>query len=297
MLLASLLAPSGCVVTEHCFQDKDCPVGQVCSAQGSCQPGTQIDSALPDGRTPIRCPLPEMINVEHLFCIDRYEASRPDATSSSEGTSTARATNRKGVLPWQGVDLATARAGCKAAGKYLCRLAQWQMACMGPKKTVYGYGDTYDPTICNGIDAYCDCSSGPCASTKPCPYAHCFFTCGADFKVDPTGSRSGCKSTWGSEVIYDINGNVWELADTTDGLEHFRGGAYNCSNSESLHRCDHDGTWGPSARGFRCCADGVPVDVDAGTLPDFTIPDAKAGDGPLDAASGDAPGDASGDAG
>jgi formylglycine-generating enzyme required for sulfatase activity len=55
--------------------------------------------------------------------------------------------------------------------------------------------------------------------------------------------------------VYDINGNVWELADTNDGLEHFRGGAYNCSDSEALHRCDHDGTWGPSARGFRCCKD------------------------------------------
>jgi len=52
---------------------------------------------------------------------------------------------------------------------------------------------------------------------------------------------------------------VWELTDSTDGLEHFRGGAYNCGNSMALHRCDHDGTWGPSARGFRCCA--APINV------------------------------------
>ncbi|MCU0694734.1 MAG: hypothetical protein MUF54_25430 [Polyangiaceae bacterium] len=52
-----------------------------------------------------------------------------------------------------------------------------------------------------------------------------------------------------------MSGNVWELADTQDGVEHFRGGAYNCADSEALHRCDHDGTWGPSAKGFRCCKD------------------------------------------
>jgi hypothetical protein len=265
----------GCVVSERCYEDRDCQNAQVCGPQGQCQPRLDPDSSLPDGRVPIRCPRADMVNVNHLFCIDRFEASRTDATSTSEGTSTARATNRQGVLPWQGVTLLAARTACKAAGKYLCRLDQWPTACRGPNKTVYSYGDTYDPAICNGIDAYCACSSGPCAATKPCPYPHCFYTCGADFKVDPTGSRLSCKSAWGAgldQAIYDINGNVWELADSNDGLHHFRGGAYNCSDSEALHRCDHDGTWGPSARGFRCCADGVAVSVDAGPTPD--LPDA-----------------------
>jgi hypothetical protein len=51
-----------------------------------------------------------------------------------------------------------------------------------------------------------------------------------------------------------MNGNVWEVVHSTDGQDHFRGGAYNCLDSEALHRCDYDATWGPSARGFRCCA-------------------------------------------
>ena len=197
-----------------------------------------------------KCPV-GMVLVGGALCMDLYEASRPDATKTSEGKSATKAENVKGVLPWQGLNLSTARAACKAAGKRLCKLAEWIVACQGPAKTVYGYGNKYHPTTCNGIDKYCYCSSGTCATVTPCPYAHCIDTCWADFKVDPTGASPDCKSVYG---IFDINGNVWELADSTDGKEHFRGGAYNCSNSESLHRCDHDGTWGPTARGFRCCA-------------------------------------------
>ena len=83
------------------------------------------------------------------------------------------------------------------------------------------------------------------------------MTCGADFHVDPTGSRPTCHSTWTTDRVHDINGNVWELTDSTDGLEHFRGGAYNCSNSELFHRCDYIPGWKPAALGFRCCSLGL----------------------------------------
>jgi hypothetical protein len=199
-----------------------------------------------------------MVLVANSFCMDLYEASRPDATATSEGTKTTAARNRKGVLPWQmswlanpGDNLKEARKACKDAGKVLCKLSQWITACEGPKKLVYSYGNTYQADTCNGIDKYCYCNSSPCKGVKPCPYTYCELACGADFKVDPTGNSPGCKNHWG---VYDVTGNVWELTDSTDGKEHFRGGAYNCGDSVSLHRCDHDGTWGPSARGFRCCA-------------------------------------------
>jgi hypothetical protein len=276
-----LVAP-GCVVARYCFDDKDCEKDQRCNEQGRCEStATKTDSFVPpDGRVPIRCPLPCMVNVDDLFCIDIYEASRPDATETAEGTSSTRAVCKEGVLPWQGVDLATARAACEAAGKYLCKLDDWVIACQGPQRTVYPYGDEYDPVICNGIDSYCTCDTGPCSSASPCPYPHCFQVCGASFRVDPTGARPGCTNSWGT---FDISGNVWELTDTNDGLLHFRGGAYNCSNSAALHRCDHDGTWGPSARGFRCCADGVPIDVDAGPPPDQGASDAGKDSAPVDA--------------
>lgn len=218
------------------------------------------DTALPDGPAKdlsgSTCPA-EMVLVNSTFCMDKYEASRPDATKTSEGVKTTLAVSKKGVVPWQmsafampPANLVEARAACKAAGKYLCSLSQWITGCQGPKKTAYGYGSAYKPEICNGIEKYCYCSTGTCKGITPCPFLNCHYTCGSDFKVDPTGANKGCETSWGA---FDVNGNVWELADSTDGLQHFRGGAFNCGDSKAYHRCDHDGTWGPSARGFRCC--------------------------------------------
>jgi hypothetical protein len=139
-------------------------------------------------------------------------------------------------------------------------LDEWIANCHGPSNSVYSYGNVYDPAICNGIDTFCNCGSGTCAGLTQCPYPHCFNQvstegsgpCGAGFHAMPTGSFPDCHSSYG---VIDTTGNVSELADSDDGLEHFRGGAYNCGDSEMLHKCDEDGTWGPSARGFRCCKD------------------------------------------
>jgi len=193
------------------------------------------------------------------FCIDIYEASRSDATATSWGTSTT-ATTRPGALPWYSVTLDEARAGCQSMGKRLCQPAEWFEACNGTGDLAYVYGDTYDPTTCNGIDAFCNCSTPECVDLTTCPYPHCYNQespegggpCGASFHVMPTGSFPDCTNTYGA---FDVNGNVWEIVDSTDGLEHFRGGAYNCGDSEALHRCDYDATWSPAARGFRCCMD------------------------------------------
>jgi formylglycine-generating enzyme required for sulfatase activity len=206
-----------------------------------------------------------MVLVNNTFCIDRYEASRPDATASSPGTQTGAARCAAGVIPWTTWPLtqADAATACALAGKRLCSAAEWQQACSGPQQTIYGYGNLYDPTICNGIDTYCLCGAGqPCDGVTPCPYPHCFNQpppggtpaqgCGAFFHVTPTGALPGCVNGWG---LFDMNGNVWEVIASSDGLDHFRGGAYNCGDSETLHRCDYDATWGPTAQGFRCCAD------------------------------------------
>jgi hypothetical protein len=175
------------------------------------------------------------------FCIDRFEASRSDATETSKGISPIPA-SKQGVLPWYPVDFQTAKTACESVSKRLCRPEEWFEACSGPDHTVYSYGNNYSATICNGIDAFCYCD----------PYPHCYPVCGAYFHVVPTGTFPDCTNEWG---VYDINGNVWEIVDYGDGLEHFRGGAYNCGDSEALHRCDYDATWNPSAKGFRCCKD------------------------------------------
>ncbi len=195
------------------------------------------------------------------FCMDRYEASRADSTSTSYGSSTIPV-SEPGRMPWMSgsVSAVSAAESCQSAGKRLCRLDEWHDACVGSDDTVYSYGDAYDPSVCNSIDTFCYCDT-TCAAIESCPYPHCRVQaspagdggpCGAAFKVMPTGSFPSCVNEWG---VFDVNGNVWEVVDAADSLDHFRGGGYNCADSEALHRCDHDGTWGPSARGFRCCAD------------------------------------------
>ena len=98
-------------------------------------------------------------------------------------------------------------------------------ACQGPAKTAYGYGDTYEPATCNGIDLFG--LSG--------------------FHVLPTDSLPECRNGWGA---FDMNGNLWE--HTLEGSERtVRGGAYNCKDSQTLHRCDYVPTDPPSRSGWR----------------------------------------------
>ncbi|MFH2009039.1 MAG: SUMF1/EgtB/PvdO family nonheme iron enzyme [bacterium] len=210
------------------------------------------DASVTDGGGPPACP-PEMVLINSTYCIDIWEASRPDATGLSPGIDESYAVSAPDVLPWWSSILTAAQAelACNNASKRLCTAAEWEAACAGPTQTIYGYGDIYEPTTCNGIDARCDCTNAACSSQPVCPFAHCWSQCGGAFHVDPTGFYSGCVNGWG---LYDMNGNVWEAVDATD-LYPFRGGAFNCGNSETNHRCDFTPWWNISAKGFRCCAD------------------------------------------
>ncbi len=253
--------------------------------QSACQPATGIceESAGPDGVTcddgdPCNgpdqcvgglcqsgtlglcgCPA-EMVSIDEQFCMDRYEASRPDATSASAGVDSSVATSAAGVIPWYPVLRPEAALACAAAGKRLCTVQEVDLACGGSAGTTYQYGDVYSPTICNGIDAFCNCASPNCVGLAECPYPHCYNAspegeygagCGAWFHVAPTGAFQSCVNEWGA---YDVNGNVWELVDLGTEESWYTGGAFNCGNSAALHQCRML-FQSISAKGFRCCAD------------------------------------------
>ncbi|MBN2358250.1 MAG: SUMF1/EgtB/PvdO family nonheme iron enzyme [Deltaproteobacteria bacterium] len=236
----------------------DSAVGDTAASDGAPCDAARSDTAAEDAGAEDRgigCPS-DMVPIGS-FCIDIYEASR-------SGSNPNVARSERGVIPWFPITLAQARAGCAAAGKRLCRPEEWITACQGPDHLAYSYGPEYDPVICNGIDTYCYCSSGSCAGLAVCPYPHCYNEpstteiggpCGSYPQYMPTGSFPSCTNSHG---IFDINGNVWEIVDTSDGLEHFRGGAYNCINSVELHKCTHDETRYVTAKGFRCCKDRSP---------------------------------------
>lgn len=205
------------------------------------------------------CPA-DMVAIGDRSCLDRFEASRPDATAVSMGTDTSMATSRAGVLPWFPVAITTARAACAAAGKRVCKESEIRSACQGPTATTYTYGNAYAPATCNGIDTFCHCDSQSCADVQPCPYPGCYNRgpdgvvgkgCGAALRVMPTGAFPGCVNEYGA---YDLSGNVWEPVDRGTGESWYMGDAFNCLDSEALHRCDSL-VQDVSARGFRCCTD------------------------------------------
>jgi hypothetical protein len=270
LLLFLLVLLQGCIVKQHCFEADDCPAGQSCDlSRGECVTLApecavaadcgEIGFACNDGICVADCAPPgtvtcqgDQVEVCGSFCMDVYEASRPDATADDPGEDASYATSRPGVIPWfdedpkEGMNRSLAEAACEASGKRLCTAAEWKLSCASEQGLTYAYGNTYDPLTCNGIDTYCTCDGED-------PYPHCYDACGADLHVMPTASFPSCVSTWG---VFDLDGNVWEVVASGDGRDHYRGGAYNCHDSEGNHRCDSDAAWDPSAKGFRCCSDG-----------------------------------------
>ena len=250
-----ICGPEGRCILE-CVEDKDCATGFVCE-DNTCRP--------PANGADIACP-EDMVPVANAFCVDRHQASRPDATETDAGTDDSRAVSVEGVIPWEVDSNSMAEAACAAVDKRLCTPQEWRVACRGPNDTRYSYGDEYDPTACNGIDTFCNCEDPACVELEVCPYPRCWNLssstenggpCGADYRVVPTGSLPRCTNGWG---VYDINGNLWEhVGGGSD--QTVRGGAYDCADSAQLHQCDYiPGNWAPTARGFRCCRDPLVQD-------------------------------------
>lgn len=199
----------------------------------------------------MECP-DDMAEVGNI-CVDKYEASRSDATASTQGTATDKAISRKGVMPWMenpvtDSSYSSFKSACESAGKKLCKDPEWLGACSGPEKTVYSWGDKYDRELCNNVDVFCDdhceeASIEECNTGADCGYE---YQC---FKPLPTGSFENCKNFAGA---FDINGNVWEIADTGNGYV-IRGGAFNCANAAARFECNFSAGWKELYAGFRCC--------------------------------------------
>ncbi|HEX6839568.1 MAG TPA: MopE-related protein, partial [Polyangia bacterium] len=97
----------------------------------------------------------------HTVYVYAYEASRPDATSTSPGANSTRACANYGVLPWSNVTLAQAQTACagikNAAGTSIGRLCSaWevQQACNGNTSSGTHWSMSTNPTtyvakVCN----------------------------------------------------------------------------------------------------------------------------------------------------
>jgi formylglycine-generating enzyme required for sulfatase activity len=201
------------------------------------------------------------------FCIDKYEASRPDATADSAGVDNSRAVSRKGVLPWfvnpmTAERLAEFKAACKSADKRICASDEWFTACGGPSISTYVFGDVFSVETCNSVDTYCDdyCVENGIPEDTCNMSTNCGYDCGVSgdgiecFRAAPTGSFGGCTNDFGT---FDINGNVWEIVPSSEDERGYevRGGAFNCASPSVRLKCSYNATWTALFAGFRCCKD------------------------------------------
>ena len=162
------------------------------------------------------------------FWMDRWEASRPDASANSQGLDVSRACSKAGVLPWANITLNEAQSACEARGKRLCTDAEWQSAC----GAIYPYGNTYNAQAC--------VTEASTAST--------------------TGSLATCESQNG---LFDLSGNLaeWTICERNQDCQIVNpqlGGSF-ADRIIDILRCDFRGNAVPTiataTAGFRCCVD------------------------------------------
>lgn len=204
-----------------------------------------------------RCPN-DMVLIGLAYCIDRYEASRADATAENSGRDNSIALSRPGVLPWMVNPMSSAHlsefeAACAAAGKHLCAREEWFAACTGAEQTSYVYGNTFDRETCNCVDTFCDdyCVEHSIDATQCRTSADCGYTYNS-YRAVPTAHFGGCTNAYGT---YDINGNVWEIVESTADARGYevRGGAFNCAGAAQRVNCSYNANWLELYAGFRCC--------------------------------------------
>jgi len=188
-----------------------------------------------------RCTLP----TQHKhFCIDRYEWP-----------------NRLGVLPTYMASWTEAKASCESIGKRLCSDTEWTLACEGPERQPYPYGDGYqrDDRACNIDKPYIL----PDAVRVFDPKTQADELARLDQR-EPSGSRVACVSPYG---VRDMVGNVdeWVVNVSQSGWPHMSGlkGGYwgpvrtRCRPMTTAH----DEQFRYYQIGFRCCGDAHPVEV------------------------------------
>lgn len=224
------------------------------------------DGGATDGGPDVDCPADMVLvtpskipTAPSTYCIDIYEASRNDATSTSYGSDNSVARSVAGVLPWwnnpmSSTVLAAYQAACSAAGKRLCDCAEWYPACAGPDTSLYVWGDTFEQQTCNNVGAccqdYCDTYLiDPCDTSL-----NCGGTAYGCMSMVTTGSFTECTNDLGT---YDMSGNVWEIclsASSSWGYD-IRAGAFNCYSPDYRLKCGYAATWTNLYAGFRCCKD------------------------------------------
>ncbi len=220
---------------------------------------------------PAGCPT-EMSLLPGGVCVDRWEGSLVLVTTEGKeqdwspfvtvgpGVPPVKAVSRAGVFPQGYLTGVRAAEACENAGKRLCTSEEWQVACQGPERTTYPYGERREAHRCNDdgrgkhplIDLterlglapeqmWRDSMEHPMINQLP-------------NTLRKTGERSGCTNAYG---VFDMVGNLHEWVDDAAGT--FRGGFYMDTriNGEGCRYVTtaHNRRYHDYSTGFRCCMD------------------------------------------
>ncbi|MBN2492978.1 MAG: SUMF1/EgtB/PvdO family nonheme iron enzyme [Deltaproteobacteria bacterium] len=245
-----------CGLGKHCDPDTQTCVDIACTRDEDCRSELLVCQ---DGRCvfagPIECP-EAMVAIDNRYCMDIYEASRPDATETDMGEDCSRAVSRQGVMPWWHNPMDSSvfdlfKQACRNAGKHLCTEQEWFTVCIGPEGHSYFFGDVFDVETCNCVDTFCDdyCIEHG-IDLADCPLgANCGYTF-ESFHDVPCGTFPDCTNSYG---VFDLAGNAWEIVETSAGGYQVRGGAFNCAGARERLKCTFNATWSALYAGFRCC--------------------------------------------
>lgn len=170
------------------------------------------------------------------YCIDRYEWP-----------------NKVGEVPRAMASWNDAKASCESVGKRLCSDTEWTLACEGPERHPYPYGDgfTRESDSCNTDRPYV----WPNPEKVYDPETSFSELARLDQR-EPSGSRPSCVSPYG---VHDMTGNVdeWVLNVSQFGQPHasgLKGGYWGPVRT----RCrpmttGHEQGFRYYQTGFRCC--------------------------------------------
>jgi len=185
--------------------------------------------------TPGRCSL----STEHKrLCMDRYEWP-----------------NKVGVLPTYMANWYEAKSSCEAIGKRLCSDTEWTLACEGPERQPYPYGDGYlrDDRACNVDKPYI----WPNPEKFVDPRMQAEEVARLDQR-EASGARTSCVSPYG---VHDMTGNVdeWVLNVSQFGkpyLSGLKGGYWGPVRTRCRPMTTaHEEAFRYYQIGFRCCGD------------------------------------------
>jgi hypothetical protein len=183
------------------------------------------------------------VKLQHQhFCIDRYEWP-----------------NRVGALPDYMASFRDAKAACQSVGKRLCNDTEWTLACEGPERRPYPYGNGFerDDRACNIDKPYI----WPRPERLFDPKTQGDELARLDQR-EPSGTRASCVSPYG---VRDMVGNVDEWVVNVSQAAHpyvsgLKGGYWGPVRTRCRPMTTaHDESFRYYQIGFRCCGEAAIV--------------------------------------